>query len=167
MRYTLLTLLLLALPATTFAQTALTLGAGGGYGEIDDEPEGYILLSGGFSHITSSFLITGDLEINAVASDQDRYYRDSSVDRCRDSETGRFAEDSKCAPFEPFFSGSIDGNYLFSRKTLFVGAGYKFAAGTTPYISGGYLSPSGFFQIKLQGWANFFSIGGRVAIPLG
>ncbi len=138
-------LLLITLASTASAQAiqrkpVFTLGAG--YGWADDEA-----LGGGFGDITAGgvvspgpFVFNGDLHINLAPGDGGgRYYHDSSVDRCRDSETGQFAKSSLCSDTVMRILGTLDANISIPSTDFFAGAGFRGGAHSGPYVSAGYV----------------------------
>ena len=131
--------LLLFLAPSVHAQTQVTLGGGVGVGSIDDDTRAYLLLSGGAGHTFGSFLGFADFNLGIGAGNEDgRFEFDSSVDRCRDGATGRFARDEQCSNAEYYVSVSADVNYQVADDGPFVGLGFQLGEPSSPYLSGGF-----------------------------
>lgn len=95
-----------------------------------------LTVSAGSGRVTGSLLA----EWSLVPRDDDgRYALDAQ--RCRDTSTGEIVDRDRCddGP-DNEFAASAEVNYALSRAatTPFVGAGYRFGWGTTPYATVGW-----------------------------
>lgn len=124
-----------------------------GYAEVADKPgfefgAGYRL---GYSNVAVSGIIGGFVH----ESEDDRYYYDSSVDRCRDSTNGQFAKDEECGSD---VSAYAKLELIASFGPLDVGAGYRFAEeNEQPYATVEYEFSEN-FAAKLSGGEDYIGV---------
>jgi len=86
-------------------------------------------------------------------SDDARFYRDefdNGQSRCRDRETGRFANDSEC--METDYGGSVEAGLTLpaGESRILLGGGYRLGERAMPFGSASFRSPLGGGWIALR-----------------
>lgn len=104
------------------------------------QPKSGLMVNGGFSAATNRAWATLlPIELTFVPGTADpRYYQDTFSNgqtRCRDSQTGQFASNTKCqAPIGIKYSGALEANVQPSlHHPIFVGAGFHAGYARTAY----------------------------------
>lgn len=115
---------------------------------------GYTLDAGGFSirPIGGVFLHAGD---------EDRYYRDdlgNGQTRCRDGDTGRFADDSNCTNIDVKWYAKLEATYTIPLGPE-IGGGARFSSEKVrPYGTIGFgLGPN--LRLKGNVGASYYAVG--------
>jgi len=118
---------------------------------------GYRIAAGGFAITPAAggFLLRGD---------DDRYYRDefsNGQSRCRDSETGQFAEDYKCLNIAVRAYGRVEATYRLPTSRIELGGGVRVSDEIRPYGTIALpLGKSG--QIKANAGPHYLAAGLRL-----
>jgi len=151
--------LLLAGPVKAQKESGAIIGLGGGSSERADLFASVI--AGGVFDL-SPFMTTATFEIDiAEEPDRDgRYVTDTSVDRCRDSQTGQFAGGEKCRETVFFFAGVFDVGYQV-RRNLYFGVGFRAGDASTPLLTGTYVWNSNTrfpMQANVSAWRDYVSL---------
>jgi hypothetical protein len=107
-----------------------------GFAAVSDFSGANLDLAIGYQFGSFGIVARGDATMHGAQTDDSRYYWDSSVDRCRDSQTGQFARSALC-------QGGVDARYGFMgeafvsfakmRSPLIIGVGYRLGDAATPY----------------------------------
>lgn len=118
---------------------------------------GYRIAFGGFAITPAAggFIVRGD---------NDRYYRDEFANgdsRCRDSQTGQFAEDHKCLNVAVRAYGRIEATYRLPGARLELGGGVRAGDEFLPY--GTIALPLGAAgQFKVNAGPDYVAAGFRI-----
>ena len=90
-------------------------------------------------------------------ADNDRYYRDSSVDRCRDRTNGQFARDERCNDAAVEAYGRLEATLRY--RSVEFGAGYRLdEEDGNPYGTLSFdVSPR--VAVKLNGGSDYLGLG--------
>ncbi len=149
--------------------TTFTFGAGMGNAQLGGESTVYASGSAGFILRNGPVLFTADINVDMAPGEiKGPYYYDSSVDRCRNRNTGRFASDANCEALDIYAAASLDANVAIPGTTGFAGLGGRFGEATTPYVSAGLsISPLDQFSIlfKVRAWADHLFAGAVFSLP--
>ena len=154
----------LLIPTSASAQggSEAIFGLGVGSSELADL---YVSFNGGGMFRLSPFVVSATFELD-IAEEPDRegrYIMDSSLDRCRDSQTGQFAATKKCRETVLFYAAVLDVGYPILRN-LIVGAGFRAGEGSTPFLSSMYVfnrDSQHPIQVHVSAWAAYVSLSAR------
>jgi len=103
------------------------------YANVDDTSGAELGFGRDFGN--SRFRVTPQLGLFVYQGDNDRYYIDTfsnGTERCRDSQTGQFADDSRCNNSETKAYGKLEGAVTLGQSWE-LGIGARFSDDTTPY----------------------------------
>ena len=138
------------------------IGLGLGGAEFNEDLTGFFGFTGGYAAQWNSFILNADLEIDMIPAEGDsRFSYDSSVDRCRDSTTGRFAKDSECSAVDLRFALTADADYYLGKSNVYFGAGYRVGSAASPYVSLGFLRgplDNSAIHLKAMLWPSLISL---------
>ena len=110
------------------------------YTDINDQQGADIGL--GYNFASNGFNFTPMVGGFVYQGENERYYLDASVDRCRDRTNGRFATTSLCDATEVSFYGKLEATYEFNQFEI--GGGYRFSEDdSTPYATASYRANGG------------------------
>ena len=149
----LVSVLVLLVPLTVEAQSVRpSFGLGIGATELDEASDLFVDFSGGGALEGSLFLATSYLHVILTESrgtNNDEFFFDKGVDRCRERATGQFAKDTECAGDPKAFIGiSVDAVYKIPTSKVFFGLGGRAGTPSTIYITGGAFLRNQRTQIK-------------------
>lgn len=111
--------------------------------------------------ILPGFRITPAVGVLVFKGDNDRYYEDPNGgnERCRDSQTGRYAKDSLCDNTEFKAYGRVEATYSIPLS-LTLGAGARISDEVKPYGTIAFpLAPK--LQIKGNAGDDYYAVGLR------
>ena len=111
--------------------------------------------------LAPGFRITPAAGVLLYRGDNDRYYQDPNGgnERCRDSQTGRYASDSECnnTAVKPY--GRVEATYSIPLSLTF-GAGVRISGEVRPYGTVAFpVAPK--FQLKGNAGPNYYAAGIR------